>query len=74
MSGGPGPDVDPHRRRSGSRRPGADRPHRVSDRPEEEPRWIPDHLSGSNRLKGGGQTRSGSPTRETSGFISFHFI
>lgn len=52
VPGGPGPDADPHHRGGGSGRPGADRPHRLSDRPEEEPRRVPDHLSGPERTAG----------------------
>lgn len=44
VSGGSGPDAYPHHRRRVSCWAGADRPHRLSHRQEEEPRWIPDHL------------------------------
>lgn len=44
VSDGSGPDADSHHRWRLSRRAGADRPHCVPDRQEEEPRWIPDHL------------------------------
>lgn len=45
VSGGSGPDAYSHRRWRVSRGAGADRPGGVPHRQEEEPRWIPDHLS-----------------------------
>lgn len=59
VSDGPGPDAHPHHCGSSSCGPGADCPHCIPNRQEEEPRWIPDHLSGvlfnpqPDRLNGG---------------------
>ncbi len=44
VSHGSGEHAHPHHRGCGSGRSGADRPHRVSDRQEEDTRRIPDHL------------------------------
>lgn len=43
---GPGPDVDSNHCWSSSSCSGADRPHCVSNRQEEEPCRVPDHLRG----------------------------
>lgn len=44
VSCGSGEHAHPHHRGSSSGRSGADHPHRVSDRQEEDTRRIPDHL------------------------------
>ena len=49
MSDGPGPDAHPHHCWSSSGRPGADRAHCISNRQEEKPCWIPDHLNERTR-------------------------
>lgn len=45
MSSGPRPDAHSHHCWSSSCRTGADRPHCVSNRQEEEPCWLSDHLN-----------------------------
>lgn len=46
MSDGPRPDAHPHHCGSSPCWPGADCPHCIPNRQEEEPCWIPDHLNG----------------------------
>lgn len=56
MSDGSGPDAHPHHRGSSPRWPGADCPHCIPNRQEEEPCWVPDYLrrpspfNGTDRL------------------------